>query len=371
MIPFAPKITQSNTFSRNPNHPIFNFIAHHKSSPKSPKIPSKMAACIDTPRRTEAKEQTQDQERSKFPKYPRSTYSDRISCVPFSQNREKSFLAGSIDVGVEEEDVWSKMVEEAKLDVEQEPILLNYYYNSILSHKGLEFALASHLSMKLGCSVLPNSALFELFVGVLEDDEKIIEAVKDDLRAVRDRDAACTSYVHCFLNFKGFLACQAHRISHKLWSKGRKPLALLLQSRVSEVFAVDIHPGARIGRGILLDHATGLVIGETAVIGNNVSILHNVTLGGTGKDCGDRHPKIGDGVLIGAGTCVLGNVIVGDGAKVGAGSVVLKPVPARTTAVGNPARLIGGKENPIILDKIPSFTMDHTSHIDEWSDYVI
>ncbi|KAF2305579.1 hypothetical protein GH714_006874 [Hevea brasiliensis] len=129
--------------------------------------------------------------------------------------------------------------------------------------------------------------------------------------------------------------------------------------------------GARIGHGILLDHATGVVVGETAVIGNNVSILHNVTLGGTGKISGDRHPKIGDGVLIGAGTCILGNIRIGDGAKIGACSVVLKDVPPRTTAVGNPARLVGGKQNPIKLDKIPSFTMDHTSHIAEWSDYVI
>ena len=144
-------------------------------------------------------------------------------------------------------------------------------------------------------------------------------------------------------------------------------MALLIQNRVSEVFAVDIHPGAKIGSGILLDHATGLVVGETAVIGNNVSILHNVTLGGTGKASGDRHPKIGDGVLIGAGTCILGNIKIGDGAKIGACSVMLKEVPPRTTVVGNPARVVGGKDNPIKLDKMPSFTMDHTS----WFDYAI
>ncbi|PQQ15911.1 serine acetyltransferase 1 chloroplastic [Prunus yedoensis var. nudiflora] len=169
---------------------------------------------------------------------------------------------------------------------------------------------------------------------------EILEAIKEDLKGVKERDPACTSFVHCFLNYKGFLACEAHRVAHNLWLRGREALALLIQNRVSEVFAVDIHPGAKIGHGILLDHGTGVVIGETVVIGNNVSILHNVTLGGTGKECGDRHPKIGDGVLIGAGTNVLGNVRIGEGAKIGAGAVVLKDVLPRTTAVGNPARLV-------------------------------
>ncbi|GFP80472.1 serine acetyltransferase 1 chloroplastic [Phtheirospermum japonicum] len=263
------------------------------------------------------------------------------------------------------------MKDEARSDVDQEPILCNYYFTSILSHDSLEIALANYLSMKLSDSSFPSGTLCDLILGLLTEDPEIMRAVKCDLRAVKERDPACISYVHCFLNFKGFLAIQAHRIAHNLWSKGRRVLAVLIQSRVSEVFAVDIHPGAKIGRGFLLDHATGVVIGETAVIGNNVSILHNVTLGGTGKASGDRHPKIGDGVLIGAGTCVLGNVVIEDGAKIGAGSVVLKRVPARTTAVGNPARLIGGKENPVKLDRMPSLTMDQTSHLSEWSDYVI
>ncbi|GKB56609.1 serine acetyltransferase 1, chloroplastic-like protein [Tanacetum coccineum] len=237
--------------------------------------------------------------------------------------------------------------------------------------RGSDTALAYHLSVKLGDLSLPCGTLYDLFINVLNQDQDIVKCVEKDLKAVKERDPACISYVQCFLNFKGFLACQAHRIAHRLWLQDRKVLALIVQNRVSEVFALDIHPGARIGSGLLFDHATGLVIGETAVIGDNVSILHNVTLGGTGKMSGDRHPKIGDGVLIGAGTCVLGNVRIGDGAKIGAGSVVLRDVPARTTAVGNPAKLIGGKENPVKLDKIPGLTMDHTSDISEWSDYVI
>ncbi|XP_028789559.1 serine acetyltransferase 1, chloroplastic-like [Neltuma alba] len=271
----------------------------------------------------------------------------------------------------EDDDLWAKMLEEARVDVEREPILSSYYHASILCHQSLETALANHLSLKLSSSCLPSGTLTDLFVSILNENEEIVEAVKHDLRAVKKRDPACISYVHCFLNFKGLLAIQAHRIAHQLWSEGRKTLALLIQNRVSEVFAVDIHPGAKIGRGILLDHATGLVVGETAVIGNNVSILHNVTLGGTGKASGDRHPKIGDGVLIGASTCILGNIKIGEGAKIGAGSMVLKDVPSMTTAVGNPARLLGGKANPARLDNIPSFTMDHTSHFSEWSDYVI
>ncbi|KAK7320324.1 hypothetical protein VNO77_29699 [Canavalia gladiata] len=270
-----------------------------------------------------------------------------------------------------EADVWLKMVEEAKVDVTVEPILWSYYNSSILSHKSLQTALANHLAVKLSSGSLPSGALSNLFVTVLEADETIMDAVKEDLKAVKERDPACITHVHCFLNFKGFLACQAHRVAHRLWLQGRKVLAVMIQNRVSEVFAVDIHPGAKIGSGILLDHATGIVVGETAVIGNNVSILHDVTLGGTGKVSGDRHPKIGDGVLIGAGTCILGNIKIGEGAKIGAGSVVIKDVPPRTTVVGNPAKLVGGKNNPVKLDNIPSFTMDHTSHLSDFYDYCV
>ncbi|KAK8591647.1 hypothetical protein V6N13_031683 [Hibiscus sabdariffa] len=354
------------------------------STKHSHKLFQSMATCVDTSITTERSQVSQcpnrcqtDENHYKSLNFCRPTFSDHVSSIPLSENNTNSIHPRkNADFSFEEEEaeigsLWLKMKEEARLDAEQEPILSNYYHSSILSLNSLGSALANHLSIKLSHSSLPSCTLFDLFMGVVLEDDGIIKAAKEDLKAVKERDPACISYVHCFLNYKGFLACQAHRIAHKLWSQGRKILALLIQNRVSEVFAVDIHPGAKIGSGIFLDHATGVVVGETAVIGNNVSILHNVTLGGTGKVCGDRHPKIGNGVLIGADTCILGNIKIGDGAKIGAGSVVLKEVPARTTAVGNPARLIGGKENPIRLDKIPSLNMDHTSHITEWSDYVI
>ncbi|KAK8492668.1 hypothetical protein V6N13_141330 [Hibiscus sabdariffa] len=350
----------------------------------SHKLFESMAPCIDTSRTTEHYQLSQcpnrchpDENHYKSVNFCRPTFTDHVLSIPFSEyHTDFTHTRKFADFSVEEEEaeigaIWLKLKEEARLDAEQEPILSNYYYSSILSQNSLGNALANHLSIKLSNSSLPSCTLFDIFMGVVLKDNGFLKAVKEDLKAVKERDPACISYVHCFLNYKGFLACQAHRIAHKLWSQGRKILALLIQNRVSEVFAVDIHPGAKIGNGIFLDHATGVVVGETAVIGNNVSILHNVTLGGTGKVCGDRHPNIGNGVLIGAGTCILGNIKIGDGAKIGAGSVVLKEVPPRTTAVGNPARLIGGKENPVRLDKIPSLIMDHTSHITEWSGYVI
>ncbi|CAL9193045.1 unnamed protein product [Musa hybrid cultivar] len=260
------------------------------------------------------------------------------------------------------DEVWCRIQEEARAVAEEEPLLHKLYDDLVLSHETLESALSANLASKLAVpALLSTSVLRDLFSAVLGNDSEIRWAIRADLRAARDRDPACDKMVHCFLYYKGFMALQVHRVAHRLWIEGRRSVALLLQSRVSEVFAVDIHPGARIGAGVLLDHATGLVIGETAVVGDDVSFLHGVTLGGTGKEIGDRHPKIGDGVLIGAGTQVLGNVRIGEGAKIGAGSVVLKPVPPRTTAVGNPARLIGGKEKPVRLERRAGLTMDHTS----------
>jgi serine O-acetyltransferase len=223
------------------------------------------------------------------------------------------------------------------------------------------------LANKLSCSTLQATQLCELVAAAYAADPALVAATHADLQAVLDRDPACTSYVQCLLFFKGFQALQTHRVAHVLWRAGRLPLALALQSRVSEAFHVDIHPAATLGPGLLLDHATGVVIGETAVVGTNVSLLHHVTLGGTGAAGGNRHPKLGDGVLIGAGVSILGPVSVGDGVKVGAGSVVLSDIPARCTAVGVPARVImrPPKEGaPPELD--PALDMDQTSFIKDW-----
>ncbi|KAI7985639.1 Serine acetyltransferase 5 [Camellia lanceoleosa] len=267
--------------------------------------------------------------------------------------------------------VWTQIKAEARRDAESEPALASYLYSTIASHSSLSRSLSFHLGNKLCSSTLLSTLLYDLFLNTFSSDSSLRSATVADLRAARIRDPACLSFSHCLLNYKGFLALQAHRVAHKLWIQNRKPISLALHSRVADVFSVDIHPAARIGRGVLLDHATGVVIGETAVVGNNVSILHHVTLGGTGKVGGDRHPKIGDGVLIGAGATILGNVKIGEGVKIGAGSVVLIDVPPWTTAVGNPARLVGGKEQPKVHDDVPGESMDHTSFMSHWSDYVI
>lgn len=244
-----------------------------------------------------------------------------------------------------EDQTWQTIRDEAERDRDKDPILSGYYATTILSHASLENSLAANLAFKL-CNNIPsisNEVMYDVFIRVFQEDAEIRCAIRSDLKAWKERDPAFSSYVHCLLNFKGFQAIQGYRVAHKLWIQGRTALASVIQSRVSEAFAVDIHPGAKIGGGIVLDHATGIVIGETAVIGNGVTILHNVTLGGTGKVVGDRHPKIGDGVLIGAGANVLGNIRIGEGAKIGAGSVVLKDVCPGDTVVGNPAKSVKKK----------------------------
>nr|AAN76865.1 satase isoform II [Zea mays] len=269
--------------------------------------------------------------------------------------------------GGDDDDVWDELRAEAEADGDAEPLLRKYYADLVLSRPSLEAALAAHLSANVCVpGALPQDALRDLLAAALAARPESGPAARADLPAARDRDG-CGRMVHCFLYYKGFLALQAHRAAHGLWCEGPSAPAFLLQSRASEVFGVDIHPGARIGSGILFDHATGIVIGETAVVGNDVSILHGVTLGGTGKESGDRHPKVGDGVLIGAGASVLGNVRVGAGAKIGAGAVVLRDVPEGTTAVGNPAKAVGKKAAPQRRpEEQPGVTMEQG-----WSAYVI
>jgi serine O-acetyltransferase len=244
--------------------------------------------------------------------------------------------------------IWSALRAQASELSETEPSLASLAHATILNHESLEDALSYHLARKIGSEELSAMQVREFFDEALEADGEIGEAVRADLSAVFERDPACHSYIQAFLFFKGFHALQCHRIAHWLWRNGRTTLAYFLQSRVSQLFAVDIHPAAAIGRGIMMDHATGIVIGETAVVDDDVSMLHGVTLGGSGKEKGDRHPKIRRGVLLSAGAKVLGNIEVGEYSRVGAGSVVLEPVPAHCTVAGVPARVIGcaGSERP-------------------------
>lgn len=250
-------------------------------------------------------------------------------------------------------DVWAQIREDAVLAVEQDRAMCETIRDTVLIHDNFGDALAHRLARKLADYAFSIESLEALFCEAYSADPDIEEAAIADLRAVRDRDPACPDLLTPFLFFKGYHAIQAYRFSHHLWRRGRQHLAKQLQSRVSEVMGVDIHPAARLGRGILLDHGTALVVGETAVIDDDVSMLQGVTLGGTGKHGGDRHPKIRRGVLIGAGATVLGNITVGEGAKVGAGSIVLENVAPYTTVVGNPARAVGQKHQ-----HMPALTMD-------------
>ncbi len=237
--------------------------------------------------------------------------------------------------------VWEAIRSEAQAGVEEEPLLGGVFHSSILHHQTLEAALAFRLSQKLASAELSEQILREIMDAAHADDAGLGKAARADIVATYERDPACDRFLKPLLYFKGFQAVQAYRIAHWLSQQGRLHFASLIQMRVSECFGVDIHPGARIGKGIMIDHAHSIVIGETAVVGDNVSMLHSVTLGGTGKEDGDRHPKIGDGVLIGAGAKVLGNINVGACARIAAGSVVLEDVPERKTVAGIPARIVG------------------------------
>ncbi|KMN82479.1 serine O-acetyltransferase [Chromobacterium alkanivorans] len=246
--------------------------------------------------------------------------------------------------------LWFAIRQEAEHAAQDEPMLASFLHMTVLRHNTLEDVLAFHLSSKLASPVMDARALMELFREALDADPAISAAARADISACFDRDPACDNYSTPLLYFKGFHAIQCQRITHWLWREERKTLALFLQNRISEVTGADIHPAARIGQGVMLDHGTGVVVGETAVIGDNVSMLQGVTLGGTGKEHGDRHPKIADGVLIGANTSILGNIQVGACAKIGAGSVVLEDVPAHTTVVGVPARVVARAEGTPALD---------------------
>jgi len=237
--------------------------------------------------------------------------------------------------------VWSDLREEAIRMAAAEPTLASFVHATILNHERLEEALTYHLAQKLGNDDIGAMQVRQVFDQAFADAPMIGDEVRADLSAIYDRDPAVTTFVEPFLFFKGFQALQAYRVTHWLWAKGRKALAFHFQSRISEVFGVDINPAARIGRGVMIDHGTGVVIGETAVVEDDVSMLQGVTLGGTGKEQGDRHPKIRRGVMLGAGAKVLGNIEVGAYSRVGAGSVVLKDVPARCTVAGVPAKVVG------------------------------
>jgi len=257
---------------------------------------------------------------------------------------------------VADHDIWDSIKAECAEETANEPLLAGFLHATILSQPGIEEALAYLLASKLENATLPALGLRDIFYDVLQEDECIQRAILADLQAVVSRDPACPGYVNPLLYFKGFQSIQAYRVANHYWTMDRKHLAWYLQARISEVFAVDIHPGARIGKGIMFDHATSVVIGETAVVEDDFSMLHEVTLGGSGKEGGDRHPKIGRGVLIGAGAKILGNIRVGEGAKIGAGSVVLRDVPPHTTVAGVPAKVVNVPSSSLpALDMIQTF----------------
>ena len=237
--------------------------------------------------------------------------------------------------------IFAAIRDEAATVAAEEPVLASFIHATILNQPSFEAALVHRISQRLDHPDVPAVLISQAFNDMIAADHGFAETVRTDIQAVYDRDPACERYLEPLLYFKGFHAIQTHRLAHWLWMSGRKNFALYLQSRSSAVFQTDIHPNARMGRGIFLDHATGLVVGFTSTIGDNVSILQDVTLGGTGKEFGDRHPKIGSGVLIGAGAKVLGNIKIGHCAKIAAGSLVLKEVPPQTTVAGVPAKVIG------------------------------
>lgn len=277
--------------------------------------------------------------------------SQQAGTLPASKNTPK-LCAGKVADLV---NVWETLRAEAERVAAEEPTLRHLVNDVILSRETLAAALGARLARRLAREDMPRVSMEPLLTDIFEKHPAVVHAASRDLLAMFERDPACFSPLEPLLFFKGFLALTTYRVSHQLWLDGRRWLALYFQSLASEVFAVDIHPAARIGCGLLLDHATSFVVGETAIIEDDVSILHEVTLGGTGKDSGDRHPIIRSGVLIGAGAKILGRVEIGTGAKVGAGSVVLNDVAPHKTVAGVPAVVVGTS-----IEQMPAIEMNQT-----------
>jgi serine O-acetyltransferase len=236
--------------------------------------------------------------------------------------------------------LWRKLRQEAEESYQREPELELLLRGAVLDRASLDDAIVHRVAGRLANELISAKNIVAAFTRALAVAPEISEGFRADIVAVIDRDPACDRFIEPFLYFKGYHAIQTHRLAHWLWSRGQNDFALYLQSRSSDVFQTDIHPAARIGKGVFLDHATGFVVGATATIDDDVSILQNVTLGGTGKESGDRHPKVRRGVMIGAGAKILGNIEVGEFSRVAAGSVVLHAVPAHATVAGVPARIV-------------------------------
>lgn len=259
------------------------------------------------------------------------------------------------------DEFWKILKQEAQAVAANEPMLSSYIQACVINHHNFESSLSFILSNKLSDDVMPAIAVREMFEEAYLLNPSIVEAAIVDIQAVVNRDPAATSFLNVLIHLKGFHALQIHRLANYVWHKGRNDLALFIQSRNSSASGVDIHPAAQIGKGVMLDHATGIVIGETTVVEDNVSILQNVTLGGTGNEKGDRHPKIRQGVMIGSGAKILGNIEIGAGSKVGAGSVVLNDVPCCVTVVGVPAKIVGKPDCTMPCDSMKQNVLEDES----------
>ncbi|MEE4280991.1 MAG: serine O-acetyltransferase [Pseudomonadales bacterium] len=281
--------------------------------------------------------------------HPVGNITDRFTqVIAGTQNPELANVSGPGDL-------WPLMREEAQRKAQEEPILGSYFHATILNHQTFGDALSFRLASKLDNPMLPTMLIRDVIAQAMEADPMLLSAAEIDVLATYARDPACDDLSTPFLFYKGFHALQAHRVAHWLWGQGRRTLAQFFQNQISVTLGVDIHPAARMGSGIMFDHATGIVIGETAIVEDDVSMLHGVTLGGTGKSSGDRHPKIRKGVLLSAGCKIIGNIEVGTNAKVGAGSVVLQDVPPNVTVAGVPAKIVGPLNN-----NIPAHEMDQS-----------